>query len=126
MLEGSSIDRVNLLKQAFSHFMNNPILGLGCGGLDAVTNNHGAHNMYMFVLADMGIVGFIPFIVMLIVFFRSLWSSENWELTALLVCTCGVIFFLDSYHAKYFWNTLVFILLSQHIDNNLSYTNEVK
>lgn len=123
MTEGSSLDRIQLLKNAWGYFSDREIFGLGCGGLDAVSNNHGAHNMYMFVLADMGIVGGILFMFAILSLMYKVWRTVDWELTVVLVCTCCIIFFLDSYHAKYFWNTILFLgmnyITSRNYEKNM-------
>ena len=108
MREGSSQDRLFLIRSLLPLIPQHPVFGLGCAGAQSFLRA-GTHNMFLLVLADTGGVGFILFMSMLGGMFFKLRKSPLFEFAAVLVSTAIVIFFLDSYHAKYMWNILIFI-----------------
>jgi O-antigen ligase len=75
---GSTVRRYYLAKAAWEMFLKNPIFGVGLGNfywecpLYYPLYPGRAHNMYLEILAEMGITGFILFMGMLVSFFRCL------------------------------------------------------
>lgn len=65
--DGSTINRNNLLKQAFEVWTSHPILGVGFNNFPVVqtvqAGYYYAHNNYLELLADLGVVGFLCFYV---------------------------------------------------------------
>lgn len=63
--DGSTLNRNHLLKQAFDVWLSHPFVGVGFNNFPVVQTVHSgyyyAHNNYLELLADLGIVGFFCF-----------------------------------------------------------------
>ena len=69
-----SKDRLYLYKNAYKNFLEKPFFGKGIGN-----NTYGGmypHNSFMEIAAEVGIVGFVPFIVLIIYWFYFFVKSE--------------------------------------------------
>jgi O-antigen ligase len=74
-LEGSAGSRIILARGALRVFSQNPIIGNGIGTLQytmgsymadlGYNKNRVAHNMYLQILAELGLIGFLPFMYIL-------------------------------------------------------------
>lgn len=109
-------DRINMWHSAWVLFLEKPLMGVGVGDYNnerqrlidegRVNNTYGfshAHNHYMNVLAENGIIGLVALIVCIFflparVFYQH-WYKKNitsdekfWALTGLIVLTCFCIF----------------------------------
>lgn len=74
---GSMAARWILIKHAFTLFVENPIIGVGIDNFEIVHHfrwNHWIppHNTYLQALAEMGLIGFIVFLFVIITTFRNL------------------------------------------------------
>lgn len=71
--DAGSIGRLNMWQYALGTFLNSPIIGYGAGNAIAAIEAHSGmlfaesniHNYYLQVLLDFGIVGFVPFALLL-------------------------------------------------------------
>lgn len=83
----SSAVRLDIWKMSFSQFIDNPVFG---DRLNTTNVNHYPHNIILEVLQSVGIMGFIPFIVLII---KGIRSSNQ----------------LFKKHTKYAWLSVFFI-----------------
>lgn len=114
-VEGSSVNRISLLIAGWISFLNHPFIGIGVGGADALTGQ-AMHNMYMLILVDSGLLGFCLYIIPMVNIWIKLNQSEKWELSVVFISMFVVVFFLDSYHAKYLWNIVAFSMIYNRIN----------
>jgi O-antigen ligase len=75
-IEGSAAQRIDLWNHAIDLFHENPVFGVGYGGF-GLTVPEGSltdtHNIYVKMLAEQGIIGFILFLFLLMKAFHSGW-----------------------------------------------------
>lgn len=87
--------RVPLWKESITAFSEHPIMGVG-GGAFRVVNPYksAAHNTYLSVLAELGLVGFLLFFLLLVIVFRSIFLLPRRELilwlTVFLILLIGI------------------------------------
>ena len=90
-------------------------LGAGCSGL-ALSNVYGhvkgVHNTYLNIICEYGVFGIGFFVAFLSVLFVKLKSRGCYLELACLIGMCVLIFFLDSYQKKYFWNVIMIAYLA--------------
>lgn len=84
---GSSASRLGIWSISFSQFVDNPLFG---DRLNTIDINHYPHNIFLEVLQALGLIGFIPFIVLVI---KGLKAS----------------IYIFKYHAIYSWIPVIFI-----------------
>lgn len=90
--------------------------GAGCQGISLYEfygYNKGVHNTYLSVIVEYGVFGIPFFLGMLISLYKKEYKSKHYLETALLVGICGIIFFLDAYAKKFFWNVIMLILIRE-------------
>lgn len=99
-------------------------LGTGCAPLRMGTFYgaiKGVHNTYLNIVIEYGIFGFPIFVIMLFSLLKKEIVTHRFIEASLLVGIFVVIFFLDSYAKKYFWNVIILILIA---DSAFHYTNQ--
>ena len=90
-------------------------LGAGCPGiaLSSVYGHiRGVHNTYLNMICEYGVFGIGFFLALLTVLFVKLKERACYLETACLIGMCVLIFFLDSYQKKYFWNVIMITYLA--------------
>lgn len=101
--------RYTLWSEAFDLWWDYPILG---GGFEALGRavNKGAHNTYIQILCDTGIVGLILFISFLFSFVRQSFKNNKCLCISLIGLLCHS-FFLGAISSRCFWVTLIMIVM---------------
>jgi O-antigen ligase len=105
-LEASSAQRVRIWRGALRIIESHPVTGIGYNGFQPAVPKYAnmewgmdAHNMYLRVAAEMGVGGFIVFILLFLVPFFSMWfvyrTSQNrfvkgWML-GMMASICGIL-----------------------------------
>jgi O-antigen ligase len=103
-------DRLIIWEMALHYLSIDPNFGIGIGSFQGITHL-GVHNQLLIVLVESGIVGFILFMSFLTILFKKNLKSNTSLLPALLVATIVVIFFLDAYNKKFFWNAILISII---------------
>lgn len=111
---GSVSNRVPVWQSGIASFLNNPVLGVGAGAywtvtLDALGDGDVAHNSFLSVLVELGLVGLLLYVASLITVTKSLLQLESWTKIPLLVAlvTWGVgSLALTLEHSKFTWVTI--------------------
>lgn len=95
VITGDLPGRVSIWREGFAILSAHPLLGVGSGAFQAAAIESGkvAHNVFVSVLVELGIIGFILFtIILVITVYQALrqpkWSAWLW-LTVLLVWGLG-------------------------------------
>lgn len=88
--EGGNEIRDRLFWASYDIFLHNPIIGMGTVDfkrtmLQNYFMDHTAHNMYIYILATSGIVGFTPFAVFLFRLFKKAYSRVKYSFLPLLL-----------------------------------------
>lgn len=106
--------RVEMVKVGFDLFKSNPLLGVGANGFNRHFGGAALHNTPMFVLSSFGILGFLPYLFLIVysfvLLFRTIFNSSGLWLrfisTSLFSSLLGMFiatqFFLG-FHDKSFW-----------------------
>lgn len=97
-------------------FPQNPILGVGAGCtpvrmIRVYGSYRGMHNTYINMLCEFGILGLPVFLWMLWNLFLTKKREGNSLEMALLVGMCLIVFFLDAYAKKFFWNVIMLLMI---------------
>ena len=66
----SVVHRLLLLRSAIDVFLRNPIFGVGLGNFEAIAGRYTTtpmvcHNTYLEVASNLGLIGFIPFMLLI-------------------------------------------------------------
>ena len=120
--DGSTVKRMDLVETALKIWADNPIWGIGMGNFETaiidgrrVTRN--AHNAYLQILAEMGVIGFMAFLYILRTFFTGLQKITGTDpfyrdmaLCFRIIILSWMVFFLfaHSYLHAIFWLALAF------------------
>lgn len=91
--DNSLIERISLWKNAWELFISHPIFGVGAKHFRLYnTHNSGshAHNLYFNTIAQLGIVGFISFVLILYLIIKSLKASYYNRESSLWTAALGV------------------------------------
>lgn len=110
-------NRVAFWRTAFTEiFPKHPLLGVGSGCTPLwlgkfFSYNRGMHNTYINMLCEYGVLGLPVFLRMLYGLFMEKKRQGNAGEIALLACICVIIFFLDAYPKKYFWNVIMLLMI---------------
>lgn len=97
-------------------FPKRPLLGVGAGCVPIwlgkfFSTNRAMHNTYINMLCEYGMVGIPAFLRMLYALFIKKKREENPAEIALLAGICVIIFFLDAYPKKFFWNIVMLLMI---------------
>ena len=110
-------DRLLIWAIALKDFLSAPLFGIGIGSFQGI-NKVGVHNQFIIVLVESGIIGFFLYITSLIILFIKSFKSKTSLLPALLIATLAVIFFLDAYNKKFFWNAILLSIIILKMEKN--------
>lgn len=94
-----------------------PLLGYGAGTAPLALSNTvsdyymGTHNTYLNMIVEYGIIGLPIFLFFLLNIYKNIIQQKNPTKMAVFLCILVVIFFLDSFPMKAFWNVLIYSTL---------------
>lgn len=138
-------NRLNLLVNSFTVFLENPITGVGVGNFIIINGSRfnmwlPTHNLYTQVLCETGLIGFICFAVLIVLIFRNLHQASRLiyevglegslihnillAVKVFLILRLLVGLFGDDLYDNYWWiagglSVVVLDLLKQHICSHL-------
>lgn len=138
---GALVGRFSAMRSAFLVFIHHPVFGVGIGNFikfyhsySLLPSSYGAfvaHNMYLEILADLGLVGFIPFFLTIVFSYlattraRKAAVKHNDMIKFRLAKTCqGMLItfvigglFLCTQFYKHFWIALALAVVTEKIGN---------
>jgi O-antigen ligase len=78
-LEAISNDsRLEIYTTNFNYFLDNPLFGIGiAGSADIINHYQSAHNIFLEIAAELGIVGLIPFVIMVILLIKKFFVNKD-------------------------------------------------
>jgi O-antigen ligase len=115
--EDKGSDRLLIWETAIGQFNTAPLSGIGIGSFQGITRM-GLHNQFIIVLVESGIFGLILFSSSLLILLKKALKSITSLLPAILIGTFVVIFFLDAYNKKYFWNAILISMIILKMEKN--------
>lgn len=97
-------------------FPKRPVLGVGAGCVPIwlgkfFSTNRGMHNTYINMLCEFALFGLPVFLRMLYALFIKKKREGNPGEIALLAGICVIIFFLDAFAKKFFWNIIMLLMI---------------
>lgn len=120
-VDGTGSGRTKIWKIVLTKIIPyNFIMGVGPGCMpEALMEFYGyvkgVHNTYLNMLGEYGILGLPAFLVMLYDKWHNQYKLKQYIEAALLVGICVIIFFLDSYAKKFFWNIIMLIIINEKV-----------
>ena len=95
---------------------NMPLWGYGAGVpgyilIDFYGYIKGVHNTYLNIILEYGIIGITFFILFIYYIYSNIKKNGEILCNAILISMLVIIFFLDSFEKKYFWNAMMFITI---------------
>jgi hypothetical protein len=69
------LGRADAWGTGLSSFLQYPVFGIGYGNIQQVTGNIVAHNSYIHVLTELGLVGYIPWLLLIYITMVHLWRA---------------------------------------------------
>jgi len=107
--------RLIIWGHAMRLFFYSPFAGIGVGSFATSMVSGfryvGAHNMFLLVLIETGIIGLLLFLAFLFSLLRQLHAQSNSLGLGVLFGTLVLSFFLDALTAKFLWNGIIFSVL---------------
>ena len=93
-----------------------PLWGYGAGVpgyilIDFYGYIKGVHNTYLNIILEYGIIGITFFILFIYYIYSNIKKNGEILCNAILISMLVIIFFLDSFEKKYFWNAMMFITI---------------
>lgn len=120
--------RTDLWEESIAIFQQHPLFGIGSGALSSPSQlGTFAHNTFLSILTELGIVGFLLFIaVFVIIFMQAIQQPKPFAILSLTIFSTWIIgvFSLTWEYSKPTWFFLNLIILSAGISEPLEITNE--
>ena len=116
--EAREESRTGIWRNVFTYILPNMKLwgiGAGCSSLalsSVYGHLRGVHNTYLNMVCEYGVFGIGFFIAFLIVLITKLKARARYLELSCLIGMCFLIFFLDSYQKKFFWNVILIVYLA--------------
>lgn len=94
-------------------FTNFSIIGHGTGSGGFLLSQYmnqitGVHNTYFSMIVDYGVLGLPVFLYFLFILFKKIRNESNGAKILSFIAIVIVVFFLDSFFKKFFWNILMY------------------
>jgi len=115
MLEGgkgdaSSGERAYLIKEGFNIFMDNPVFGTGLNTFRVFLGKY-AHNNYLELLVDVGIIGFVLFYAIYGIVFLEIKKMSKSKLRRYMLIMVFILLLMDLATVSYFNKLILLVLL---------------
>ena len=113
--DGSNLQRLNDWSAGLNTFLKNPILGYGfTGEMDAIRyaigKNLVAHNTYIGLLIQFGIIGFFFFFIGFARLIKDLWAHHDFLLLGLFFAVLQLSLVVSGQVAFFFWIPIIIIV----------------
>lgn len=99
--------RINVWKGGFQAFLHSPLVGNGPGAFSSAYGvafgGAESHNTYIYILMDFGIIGFIPFLIVLINAGKQAFRSKSSEMVAAFIAFLVFNWFHSFHRMPLFW-----------------------
>jgi O-antigen ligase len=121
--EGDFGERGPVWREGIAIFEEHPLLGVGGGAfrVAATGTRHSAHNTYLSVLVEVGIIGFGLFAIILAMAVYHAWHQPKWDsrfwLTVLIVWAVGVVT-IALENRKAIWLFLSLVVVSANVSGD--------
>lgn len=107
-----SHNRYTIWQHGLELFVKKPIFGYGCGNffsaIETVYIQCASHNLYVLLLVEGGIIGFIIFTAFIVRLLKEQISIKNFTMIGLLFTVLAMGLSLDSLIYKYFWVAVIY------------------
>lgn len=105
--------RVEIWTAALEGLKKSPLIGYGITNyiyyfLQVLGNGVAMHNTFLCVAFDVGLIGFVLFIIPFLSTLANAVKHRNALIVAIIVANMAAAFFLDTLHLRFLWNALIF------------------
>lgn len=121
--DSSNIKRLQHWNYAIQSFMKQPIFGVGITWTtEVIEGNFGipyaAHNTFIGALMQLGVVGIIPFMIILINPIKILWENNQKSMIGLILCLIFMMIMIEAQNTLVFFVPLavIYILVRYSVD----------
>ena len=127
--EGDLTGRVEIWHQGWAALSEHPLLGVGSGAFrSAVESGKVAHNVFVSILVEVGPLGLLLFVTLLVIAFYQALQQPKWEaglwLTVLLVWTLGAtVHTWEQRKQTWLFLSMVIVATSLFVPSDESVTN---
>lgn len=129
-LEAGSHNRYTIWMNSWTLFKNDFVLGCGCGNfmnsLSTVYRSSASHNLYILLLVEGGIIGFVIFTSYIYLLMKKIVVYKLFVARSMLITALIMALTLDSITYKYFWVTLIYSSISIRQRKQIENTRVVK
>lgn len=85
-------NRVGIWDRAIAEFRKKPLLGSGCGTLAATVGDRNAHDFYLQILLQSGVIGFLAYVNVFRVALSKCWKTRYSDASLIVAATlCGYL-----------------------------------
>ncbi len=115
----SGSSRIEIWMESIPLIIKKPMLGYGIGASPYIIQQSfgsdvGTHNTALTILMELGLLGFIPFILIILYILIKNDSKHGYSLKASLLGVCVSMMFFDVYNKKVLWAIIMLNLLQEH------------
>lgn len=119
--DGSNQMRLSLFSNAFHFIVQRPILGYGVASGKAITNFGSAHNTFLSVLLNFGMIGLLMYFVILFRNLKILLQRDMFLFLAIFFDLFITSMIITNYNTIPFWFTVILLIwVTDYKKNNLS------
>jgi len=124
-LQSYDQDRFESQKAFVKGIEESPFFGVGPGNYDLLTQGYATHNLYLRMLGEKGLFGFLVLLVIILVSLRNFWKMRKSYafLFAGFIGTLINSFFIDSWHWRHLWILFAIGFSLRNIEKRKNSTN---
>ncbi|MFH0855454.1 MAG: O-antigen ligase family protein [Candidatus Omnitrophota bacterium] len=127
ILDNSNIYRIYKWEQGLNAFTNKPLWGQGLAyTTNLLSASLSAHNTFLTFLIQFGIIGALPFFIIIIKLFVSLFSKRSFPVLGIYIGWLVVSFVLEANYSIFFWTILIILYVYRNALNNNPKINMLK
>lgn len=121
--DGSNRMRLYLFRNALSFIIDKPILGYGITSGQVITEFDSAHNTFLSVLLNFGLVGLLMFFIIMFRNFKMFLQKDMLLFLAIFVDLFFTSMIITNYNTIPFWFTMIFLVWIKEFKRN--HPNEI-
>ena len=127
--DGSNLLRFHLWDVAFQIFQSSPLIGRGANSMINLGPDFGvrinimAHNTYLEMLADYGIIGFTLWILPFIILIKRAFKRKNFLVISISASSFFCAFFISAQDSAFWWQNVIlsYLMLRYNVNDMTSF-----
>ncbi len=123
-LKGDPREEINY--NSFKAFLSNPINGVGLGNIYKQYCKWEGHNSFLSILSETGIIGFIPFVILLgFIFIQGIKYYKRVDFYVVYFCLLLVSNFHHIFRQRWIWVFLTYLVSYMYMENQTKIKNNI-